>query len=69
MIRNIKSRKSMAFMALKILWKFAFLTLQAIASFASDDRSKTRYIAGKAQQLYEEDAISGSEYAKSIHGE
>ena len=56
-------------MALKILWKFAFLTLQVIASFASDDRSKTRYTGGKAQQLYEEDAISGSEYAKSIHGE
>lgn len=66
---NIKSRKSMAFMALRILWKLVILSLQVIASFASDGRSKPRYTAGKAQQLYEEDAITGSEYAKCIHGE
>ncbi|MDI1351861.1 MAG: hypothetical protein PSV35_03685 [bacterium] len=69
MIRNIKNRKSMAFMALRILWKFALLSLQVFAALASDDRSKPRYTAGKAQQLYEEDAISGTEYAKNIHGE
>ncbi|PJE14662.1 hypothetical protein [Legionella sp.] len=69
MIENIKSRKSMAFMALRILWKLVILSLQVIASFASDGQSKPRYTAGKAQQLYEEDAITGSEYAKCIHGE
>lgn len=69
MIKNIKSRKSMAFMALRILWKFALLSLRVFVALASDDRSKPRYTAGKAQQLYEEDAISGIQYAKNIHGE
>jgi hypothetical protein len=69
MVRNIKSRKSIVFMALSILWKFALLVLQVIISFASDERSKPRYTAAKAQQLYEDGVITGSEYARHIHGD
>lgn len=69
MIKNIKNCKSMAFRALRILWNFGLLVLQAIASFASDERSKPRYPAAKAQQLYEDGVISGAEYAWHIFGD
>lgn len=69
MINKIESHKSMAITALKFLWKFSILALQVIASFASDEPTKRRYTAGKAQQLYEEDSISGTEFSKHIHGE
>lgn len=68
MIGKIKNRKSMAFMALRILGKVAVVALQVIASFASDER-KPRYSAAKAQQLYDDGLISGSEYARHIHGD
>ncbi|HAT8692492.1 TPA: hypothetical protein F8S02_02285 [Legionella pneumophila] len=69
MIGKIKNRKSMAFMALRILGKVAVVALQVIASFASDERNKPRYSAAKAQQLYDDGLISGSEYARHIHGD
>ena len=69
MIGKIKNRKSMAFMALRILGTGAVVALQVIASFASDKDKKTRLTAGKAQQLYEDGVISGIEFAKHIHGD
>ncbi|MCE3045373.1 hypothetical protein [Legionella sp. 16cNR16C] len=69
MIGKNSNRKSMAFTALRVLGKVAIAALQVIASFASDSRAKPRYTAGKAQQLYEEGAISGTEFARHIHGE
>jgi hypothetical protein len=67
MIRNIKSRKSIALMALRVIWKFALLFLQVVASFASDEKSKPRYTALKAQELYDDGLISMVELNKSIH--
>lgn len=69
MIGKIKNRKSMAFMALRILGKVAVVVLQVIASFASDERTKPRYPAAKAQQLYDDGLISGAEYARHIQGD
>lgn len=69
MISNIKSRKSMALTALSILGKLALLSLRIISSFASDKPSQSRYTTGKAQQLYEEGAITGSEYVRHIQGD
>lgn len=69
MISNIKSRKSMALSALSILGKLALFSLRVISSFASDKPSKSRYSAGKAQQLYEEGAITGSECVRHIQGD
>lgn len=69
MIGKIKNRKSMAFVALRILGKVAIVVLQVIVSFASDERTKPRYSAAKAQQLYDDGLISGSEYARHIHGD
>jgi hypothetical protein len=69
MIKNIKNRKSMAFMALRILWNFSLLILGAIATLASDKRYKPRYPAAKAQQLYEDGVISGAEYTWHIFGD
>jgi hypothetical protein len=69
MIKHFKNRKSMAFRALRILWNFSLLVLQAMASFTSDERSKPRYPAAKAQQLYDDGAISGAEYARHILGD
>lgn len=66
MIRNIKSRKSMAFMALRILWKFGLFTLQFIIAFASDKPSRKRYSALTAQHFHDEGLISDKEYAKSV---
>lgn len=69
MTGKIKNRKSMAFMALRVLGKVAVVTLQVIASFASDKRTKIRYPAAKAQQLYDDRLISGAEYARHIYGD
>ncbi|HAT8966741.1 TPA: hypothetical protein JBA93_08470 [Legionella pneumophila subsp. pneumophila] len=69
MIGNIKNRKSMAFMALRVLGKVAVVALQVITSFASDERKRPRYSAAKAQQLYDDVLISGSECARHIHGD
>ncbi|KTD04430.1 hypothetical protein Lgee_0183 [Legionella geestiana] len=69
MIRNIKSRKSMAFSALRILWKLALVFLQLIATIASDDRSKPCHSALKAQALFDEGLISIDEYNKCVHGD
>jgi hypothetical protein len=69
MIRNIKSRKSMAFSALRILWKLSLVFLQLIAAVASDDRSKPRYSALKAQALFDEGLISIDEYNQCVHGD
>ncbi|MDF1929637.1 hypothetical protein PGH45_05580 [Legionella pneumophila] len=43
--------------------------MQAIAAFASDEKDKPHYVAGKATELYEDGAISGSEYARHIYGD
>lgn len=64
-----KNRKSMAFMALRVLGKVVVIALQVIASFASDERTKPRYPAAKAQQLYDDGLISGEEYARHIMGD
>ena len=69
MIGKIKNRKSMALMALKILGEITVVTLQVITSFASDERTKIRYPAAKAQQLYDDGLISGAEYARHIYGD
>ncbi|MGQ3887854.1 hypothetical protein ACQUW5_02335 [Legionella sp. CNM-1927-20] len=68
MIKPIKSYKSMAFTALRVLWKIAFLTLQVIAMFASDRRSNSRYLPYQAQDLYKKGLISAAEYNKAIKG-
>ncbi|HHT9790650.1 TPA: hypothetical protein ACT9GV_000159 [Legionella pneumophila] len=54
---------------MKTLGKISLLALQAIAAFASDEKDKPHYVAGKATELYEDGAISGSEYARHIHGD
>ncbi|AMQ28367.1 TPA: hypothetical protein KKX32_000317 [Legionella pneumophila] len=69
MIRNANQTKSVVFNGLKILGKISLLALQAIAAFASDEKDKPQYVAVKATQLYEDGAISGSEYARHIHGD
>ncbi|MBA2650292.1 MAG: hypothetical protein H0U75_12020 [Legionella sp.] len=67
MIEKKQPMKSMAFKGLKILGKISGLILQAIIAFAYDDSKKTRLTAGKAQQLYEDGAIGGTELAEHIH--
>lgn len=69
MIRNIKTCKSIALKLLGILWNLSLFTLRALISFASDEPSKIRYTAGKAQQLYEDGTISGSECARHLQGD
>lgn len=69
MTGKIKQHKSMAFVALSILGKVAVITLQVIASFASDRETKARYPAEKAQQLYDDGLITGAEYARHIQGD
>ncbi|HAT7052173.1 hypothetical protein SDC14_14615 [Legionella pneumophila serogroup 1] len=69
MIGKIKNRKSMAFMALRVLGKVSVVTLQVIASLASDEGTQPRYTAGKAQQLHEDGVITGNEFAQHIHGD
>lgn len=65
MSKSIKNQQSMALKAFRLFWKCARL----LATLISDDRVKMPYTAGKAQELYDADAISGIEYAKNIHGE
>ncbi|WP_237758694.1 hypothetical protein [Legionella hackeliae] len=54
---------------MKIFGKISLLALQAIVVFASDEKDKPNYVAGKATELYEDGAISGSEHARHIHGD
>ncbi|HAU3626744.1 TPA: hypothetical protein F7136_04725 [Legionella pneumophila] len=61
-----KSYKSIAFMAFKILGKFALFALQFIIAFASDKPTRKRYSALTAQHLHDEGLISDKEYAKSV---
>ena len=67
MTENIKQTQPMLFKGLRVLGKASILVLQAIAAFASDDSSKPRLTAGKAQQLYEDGMISGTKFAEHIH--
>lgn len=69
MIGKIKNRKSMAFMALRILGKVFIFALRVIAILVSDGQSKPRYTAGKAQQLHDDGLITGTEFARHIHGD
>ncbi|HAT1727735.1 TPA: hypothetical protein JBJ13_12320 [Legionella pneumophila] len=69
MIRNNNPTQSVVLKGLKILGKISLLVLQAIVAFASDEKDKPQYVAGKATELYEDGAISGSEYARHIHGD
>ncbi|HAT1867293.1 hypothetical protein [Legionella pneumophila] len=69
MIKHIKPTQSVVFRGLKILGKVSVLALQAIAAFVSDESKKPRLTAGKAQQLYEDGVISGTELAEHIHGD
>lgn len=66
MIRNIKNHQSIIFMALRILWKFALITLQIVSAFASDKPSRNRPSAITAQHLHDEGLISDKEYARSV---
>ncbi|MFU7598140.1 hypothetical protein ACM9VS_04835 [Legionella pneumophila] len=61
-----KSYKSIAFMAFRILGKFALFALQFIIAFASDKPTRKRYSALTAQHLHDEGLISDKEYAKSV---
>ncbi|MCW8405361.1 hypothetical protein [Legionella pneumophila] len=69
MIRNNNPTQSVVLKGLKILGKISLLALQAIVAFAFDEKDKPHYVAGKATELYEDGTISGSEYAKHIHGD
>lgn len=55
--------QSMAFGALRILWKLVLV----IISVACDSSSKPRYTATQAQELYDEGLISIAEHNKSLH--
>ncbi|CZG77630.1 hypothetical protein SC029_10560 [Legionella pneumophila serogroup 1] len=69
MIRKNTPAQSVVWKGLKIFGKISLLALQAIFAFASDEKDKPHYVAGKAIELYEDGAISGSEYARQIHGD
>ncbi|AMV14901.1 TPA: hypothetical protein JBD37_12155 [Legionella pneumophila subsp. pneumophila] len=69
MIRKNNPVQSVIWKGLKIFGKISLLVLQAIVAFASDEKDKPHYVAGKATELYEDGAISGSEYARHIHGD
>ncbi|KTD18257.1 hypothetical protein Ljor_2563 [Legionella jordanis] len=69
MIRKNTPVQSVIWTGLKIFGKISLLVLQAIVVFASDEKDKPHYVTGKATELYEDGAISGSEYARHIHGD
>ncbi|KTD09338.1 hypothetical protein [Legionella jamestowniensis] len=69
MIRKNTPVQSVIWTGLKIFGKISLLVLQAIVVFASDEKDKPHYVAMKATELYEDGAISGSEYARHIHGD
>ncbi|MDW9178635.1 hypothetical protein SE948_03120 [Legionella pneumophila] len=60
--------QSVVLKGLRILGKVCFLAVQVVAAFADDEAKRSRLTAGKAQQLYEDGAISGTEFSKHIHG-
>ena len=59
--------QSMAFGALRILWKLVLVFLELIISVACDSSSKPFYTATQAQELYDEGLISIAEHNKSLH--
>ena len=69
-ITPMNSKKiAVGFKILQLLWKFVLVALKVAVVIASDKQPRSRYTAGKAQQLYEDGSISGTEYAKCIHGD
>ena len=69
MIRKMKQPKSLNLRVLSVLGKLFIFTLRVLVSFIPDERIKVRYTAAKAQQLYEDGVITGSEFAKHIDGD
>lgn len=69
MIRKNTPAQSVVLKGLTIFGKISLLVLQVIVAFASDEKDKPHYVAGKATELYEDGAISGSEYARHIYGD
>lgn len=55
--------------AFRLIFKVALFALNVIVAIASDEHPRPRYTAAKAKELYEDDAISGTEYARCIHGD
>jgi hypothetical protein len=71
MSSQVKRRKKrpLATNVFKLVWKISLVLLNAALAIGSDERSKPRYTAGKAQELYDDGSISGAEYARCIHGD
>ena len=68
-VKRSKKSGSLVIKAFKLVWKISLVLLNAALAIGSDERSKQRYTAGKAQELYEDGSISGAEYARCIHGD
>lgn len=68
-VKRNKKHRSLAINALKLIWKISLVLLNAALAIGADDRAKPRYTAAKAKELYDDDAISGSEYARCVYGD
>ena len=51
----------------KSWWKLTLSALDIILGIASEKPRRLQYCPAKAQALYDEQSISGHEYAKCIH--
>ncbi len=63
----MKNSGLLAMKAIKLVWKFGLVTLDVIASFASDKQSPPRYSPMQAKMLYDEGRISNAEYSDAFY--
>lgn len=68
-VKRSKKSGSLVIKAFKLVWKISLVLLNAALATGSDERSKPRYTAAKAKELYDDDAISGTEYARCVYGD
>ena len=54
--------------AIKLIWRFGLIVLNAALDIGFEKRSGSRYTAIKAHNLHEDGLISDAEYTRSLHG-
>ncbi len=57
----------LAVKAIKLVWRFGLIVLNAVLDIGFDKHPKSRYTAIKAHNLHEDGLISDAEYTRSLH--
>jgi len=59
----------LAIKAIKLIWRFGLIALNAVLDIGFEKHTGSRYTATKAHNLHEDGLISDAEYTRSVHGD